>query len=277
MIKYLAVVVTYNPDENRLGQLLSAISKQVHEIVIYDNNSVNQIGVIEVASTYGIKVTCFDKNNGLSIAYNQALTYAVNRDFSHMLLLDQDSIPTHDFVSSLSKGFDRSENVAVVVPSIIDEKSGDKVTTTDEYEVVKNLINSGSLFRLDILQSINGYDELIFVDYADYEISYRLRKNGFSILRSRDAKLLHRLGDTNISNVFGVKFHVTNHSVSRRFFIAKNRILIYKKYFYSFPLEILRDIGSLFKLFFSILLFEENKGKKILALSKGIYAGLVSK
>jgi rhamnosyltransferase len=274
--KFLAVVVSFNPDVNRLERLLSIVLKQVDEVFIYDNNSENRTTVSELGAKLGLQVVLFNENHGLSISYNHAIHYAVKKGFSHLLLLDQDSIPADHFVEKLYKGFDQNDKIAVVVPSIVDEKSGHSTSPKQEFQIVQNLINSGSLFRVDILSSLNGYDERLFIDYADYEISYRLRKNNYLILRSRDAKLLHVLGDGTVKRFLGVNFYVTNHSISRRYLISKNRIIVYKKYFFSFPLEVLRDIGSMFKLLISVFLFEANKWQKCAAIFRGIYAGFVT-
>jgi rhamnosyltransferase len=274
--KLLAVVVSFNPDANRLERLLSIVSKQVDEVFIYDNYSENRTAVSELGAKLGLQVVLFNENHGLSISYNHAMQYAVKNGFSHLLLLDQDSIPSDHFVEMLYKGFAQDDKIAVVVPSILDEKSGNSITPKQEFEIVQNLINSGSLFRVDILSSLNGYDERLFIDYADYEISYRLRKNDYLILRSRDAKMLHVLGDGTVKRFLGVNFYVTNHSIRRRYLISKNRIIVYKKYMFSFPLEVLRDIGSMFKLLVTVCLFEANKWQKCAAIFRGIYAGFVT-
>jgi len=274
--KLLAVVVSFNPDANRLERLLSIVSKQVDEVFIYDNNSENRTAVSELGAKLGLQVVLFNENHGLSISYNHAMQYAVKNGFSHLLLLDQDSIPSDHFVEMLYKGFAQDDKIAVVVPSIVDEKSGNSISPKQEFEIVQNLINSGSLFRVDILSSLNGYDERLFIDYADYEISYRLRKNDYLILRSRDAKMLHVLGDGTVKRFLGVNFYVTNHSIRRRYLISKNRIIVYKKYMFSFPLEVLRDIGSMFKLLVTVCLFEANKWQKCAAIFRGIYAGFVT-
>jgi rhamnosyltransferase len=274
--KLLAVVVSYNPDAYRLEQLLSIVSKQVGEVFIYDNNSDNQTAVSELGTKLGLQVDLFKVNHGLSISYNHAMQYAVKNGFSHLLLLDQDSMPSDHFVEMLYKGFAQDDKIAVVVPSIVDEKSGNSISPKQEFEIVQNLINSGSLFRVDVLSSLNGYDERLFIDYADYEISYRLRKNNYLILRSRDAKMFHVLGDGKIMRILGINFHVTNHSARRRYLISKNRIIVYKTYMFVFPFEILRDIGSMFKLLVTVCLFEANKWQKCAAIFRGICAGLVT-
>lgn len=273
----LSVIVTYNPDLFRLQKLLSVILPQVSFVLIYDNNSVEQNRIIDSQKNDGIQVHGFKDNHGLSYSYNAALKFAIENNYSHLLLLDQDSMPADNLVKILYKGFSVDAQTAVVVPSLIDENAGNEFTVKNEFENVKHLINSGSLFNVEYLRKVGGYDEKLFVDYADFEISYRLRRHNYYIKRSRDAKMLHVLGDGNIKRILFINFYVTNHSVFRRFLISKNRILVYRKYFVYFPFDILKDIGSLIKLFFTIFLFETNKRQKCTAMVRGIYYGFVNR
>ena len=51
MNKILSVIVTYNPEINRLKQNLENIINQVDEVIIIDNNSDN-IGLIQELTDY---------------------------------------------------------------------------------------------------------------------------------------------------------------------------------------------------------------------------------
>lgn len=270
--RVFACLVTHNPNIELLKKSIHLVTFQVDKIFIIDNASSNS-GEIRNAFDDVVSIHFLAENIGLSKAYNIGIESAINGSFEYIIFLDQDSLLQPSAIDNLLLGFEYSDSVSAVVPSIKDANSGHLTTVVSEFEKIDKIINSGSMFRVSYFKTIGLFDESLFVDFVDVEISLRMRGKGFSILRSRNALLIHELGNSFVRNFLFFKFNVTNHSPFRRFLISKNRIIVYRKYFSVFPLFLLKDVFSFIKMFVSILLFEENKFKKEQSIILGIIAG----
>lgn len=117
-----AVVVTYEPDVERLQRVLQAVAPQVHHLLIVDNSEsddaqvdaervLRQAGETQTESPSPLQVHyhAAESNLGLSAAYNVAIGLAREACADYLLLLDQDSIVGDYMVCALVDGFARSE------------------------------------------------------------------------------------------------------------------------------------------------------------------------
>ena len=66
------------------------------------------------------------KNIGLGAAYNLAARWAREQGATHLLLLDQDSVPASGMVAALMEGFKQPGPVAAVGPLWRDSRTGEK-------------------------------------------------------------------------------------------------------------------------------------------------------
>ena len=143
------VVVTFEPNYERLALVLEAVAGQVDSLLVVDNSvSVQGQKLCETAcestrkfllgesadKTPTIVRQLADNNIGLSAAYNLAVERAGSEDADYLLLLDQDSVVSSDMVQALRRGIRRGESLAAefgmrgapmtVGPRYTDELSG---------------------------------------------------------------------------------------------------------------------------------------------------------
>ena len=94
-----AVIVTYNPDLEILTNIFEVLDTQVDSVFVVDNCSSNQAQTGKLCIDVGY---CpLSANLGLGKAHNLGIEYARKRGSSHVLLLDQDSLPDPDMVDHL--------------------------------------------------------------------------------------------------------------------------------------------------------------------------------
>ena len=90
----IAIIVSYFPREDVLRRLVLAVVSQVAHVVIVDNGSPvgTQIFVEDIA---GEKVHCLllGRNFGIAKAQNAGIEWARTHKATHVVLLDQDSVP----------------------------------------------------------------------------------------------------------------------------------------------------------------------------------------
>lgn len=268
----LGVVITYNPNLDLLKKNIASFIGSVNAVIIIDNGSKTIEALFQLESDK-IKVLSNKSNLGIADGLNQALLYAQENHFDFILTMDQDSFFESTTVPDLLLGF-KNHTTAIVCPSLKDMNSHHVVTVSEEYAEIFTTITSGSLCDVAILKSVGGFDSKMFIDYVDFELCLRLQKKGFKIIRSRNSVLCHHLGESKIERFLGIPIICTHHSPLRRFYYARNKIYIYKKYFFTFPLFVIRDVLSFGKTILIILFFEKLKTEKMKMIVKGMWHGL---
>ncbi len=268
-----AGIITYNADIKILENNLTAISHQLNEMIIVDNGSKNIEKISEVASKFNSFIIKNENNEGIAKALNQAMQCGVDRGYSWMLSLDQDSICPDKYVIEISRYLSIEDNIGVVAPIIVDRTFGViGHNPVNEYAKVNTCITSGSVVNVGVWESVGGYDESMFIDLVDFEYCYRVRKQGYSVIQIRDIKLEHKLGDCERHKLLFWNIRVNNHSASRKYFIARNNIYYPKKH--HLHLHFIRGNLRNLQLIFIILLYENSKLSKIKSVSKGWYEGI---
>ncbi|NEM79225.1 glycosyltransferase, partial [Escherichia coli] len=91
-MRVLAVAVAYNPDTDLLSRVLQSVAAQVQGIVVVDNGSANAGKVRDIAIAAGGQVVQNEQNFGIATAQNQGVAVARAEGYSHILLLDQDTV-----------------------------------------------------------------------------------------------------------------------------------------------------------------------------------------
>jgi rhamnosyltransferase len=271
MKSILGVIITYNPDLQLLNKNIKSFIDSVDSVIIVDNGS-NAIAELFQFECDKIKVLSNKSNLGIADGLNQALVYAQDNHFEFVLTMDQDSYFESATIQDLLLGF-KSDKTAIVCPSLKDMNSNHIVTVSEKYVEIFTAITSGCLCKVEILKLVGGFDSKMFIDYVDFEMCLRLQKNGFKIIQSKHSVLCHHLGESKIRRFLGIAIICTNHSPLRRFYFARNKIYIYKKYFFTFPLFVIRDVLSFGKTILIIILFEKLKWAKIKMIIKGIWHG----
>lgn len=263
-----AGIVTFNPDKKRVCEVIDAILIQVSEVVIVDNGSDVDINWLSEIYTNQIYIIKNVKNVGIARALNQIMEYFDNKSFEWVMTLDQDSILTKDAIKHLLKF--SSKNVAIICPRIIHDD--EIVVYEKENEKIERTITSGSLTNVVKWNNIGRFDEDLFIDMVDFDFCERIKLNGYEIIRVNNVRINHQYGDATIKKFFGKKIGVYNYSPFRRYYITRNNIIFYKKYsnmsnFKIMIKEIVRNVGK-------VVLYEDNKLKKINAITKGMKDGI---
>ena len=160
----------------------------------------------------GVLVLPQPANIGLAAAQNVGIAWAREHGHSHVLLLDQDSVPEPGMVDSLLAALDglAPQHPAAVGPVFRDPREhrvapfvrvgfpmSKKVWCSDDGAPVECdfLISSGTLIPLAVLERVGAMDDALFIDNVDLEWSFRARARGYRLFGVCTAAMEHRLGD----------------------------------------------------------------------------------
>lgn len=247
-----AIVVTYHPDIAVLGDLLSATRPQVGSLVVVDNGSPGHIvsWLQARADAASIVLIPLPQNLGLGAAHNRGIGWARQHGFSHVLLMDQDSIPMPGMVRKLlmavSNLSQKGGKVAAGGPRWVDIRTSREAPFVkfglirDQHSYCAGrpdeacipadfLISSGTLIPIAVIDDIGGMEESLFVDNIDMEWCFRAAGAGYQLYGVCDAVMAHHLGDAIITLWFVGWRNYARHSPIRLYYIMRNRVLLYAK------------------------------------------------
>jgi len=291
-----AVVVTYQTGQ-RLRRNLTATLDQVDAAVVVDNGSDREthelLAELALAHPGKLSILANGRNLGLARAQNQGIARAIESGFRWVLLLDDDSTPFPGMVAALLRAYrvvPRNKPVGLVTPRVertglgreqsyaISEHPMHLVRRTfGERPVLRDLIfaiASGSLIPVTALEALGGMREEFFIDYVDVDFCLRLRQAGYTILSVSDALLGHRLGNTEAKRAMGVPVAVTHHSASRRYYIFRNRVVLWREWWRRWPSWTAFDAAAAFLDLIRILFFEKDRAAKLRAAFRGTSDGI---
>jgi len=238
-----AVCVTYHPDPSRLERLLTTMATQVGAILVMDNSEPESGCARTVARQVGAHHHWLGSNRGLAAGLNAGIEKALAGPFSHVLLLDQDSVPAPEMVSTLLAALTaQPDGVAAVGPAYVDPRAGRAATfprfrrfpprrveaaTQGSVFDVDMLITSGTLVPRAALEQIGSMDESLFIDHVDTDWCLRARAAGWRLLVAGSAAMEHRLG------VRWVRVTRTRslplHTPERLYYQFRNSVRLYRR------------------------------------------------
>lgn len=278
------MVVTYHPLPEYADNIL-ALAEQVQRVLVVDNGSdAASLSAVRdaVASINGILIP-LGRNLGIGAALNAGLRYAQEHGFSWLATFDQDSRVTAGMIATMLDtldGYADPEHVTIITPrhvdqglnkTIQDRASGD---TGQRWRLLTTTLTSGNLVRVQPALAAGGFDENLFIDYVDHEFCLRLHRLGQQVLEASNATLLHALGHMQWHRFLGAKVAVVNQPSVRRYYISRNRFIVWRAYWRTAPLWVLRDVRRFVSETLLIVLYEEDVRRKLNMTLKGLKDGL---
>jgi rhamnosyltransferase len=278
-----AVLVTYHPCAHMLENI-SKVLAQVQGLAVVDNGSdVEEVAALRLASrTAGFHLIENEENLGVADALNQGVRWAKRKGYPWVVLFDQDSKITDGFISQMRAVWlshpDR-ERVVSLHPKYVDPETGVEPAvrrTRDGNPLVA--LTSGALMPVWIFDKIGEFASEYFIDCVDLEYCLRIRAAGYLIADTSRALLLHKAGSANKTLTFlGLSFRPTHHSASRRYYISRNRIAMYRKYVFVFPLWTLQSAGEYLRETVKCFLGERDRAHKFRNFLLGTWDGLTGR
>jgi rhamnosyltransferase len=274
-----AVIVTYCPRQP-VEEVLAALAPQVEAIVIVDNGSApGQVAATAAsAAKVGATLLCLGSNRGIAHALNVGLEHARRTDCPWLATFDQDSIARPAMLEDMLRAvrlYPHPERVAVVSPVHVDRRLGwhlgpDTCELQErEWRLLHTTMTSGNLVSVAAATAVGGFEESFFIDYVDHEFCLRLRRHGYQILEASRARLLHSLGELSTHRLGGREVGVTNHSVTRRYYMSRNRVILWWRYFSSEQVWVRRDMRGFAAELLLIILYERESWAKLRMVARG--------
>lgn len=181
-MKILPVIVLYNQNLYASRTFLSLLKGTNIPFVIYDNSPI----AIHKVGDFGNEILYkHDKENGgVSRAYNYGASYAKEHGFDWLLLLDQDTLFPEGALMKYDAALQQNPRIMLFSPVIRHSDSRPFSPTRSflrhAYPVEKKPgriyslskvipVNSGILVNTEAFLQVDGYDEKLPLDFADFQ------------------------------------------------------------------------------------------------------------
>jgi GT2 family glycosyltransferase len=215
--RVLGAIVTYRPDPAALPRVVRAALREVDHLVIVDNASTPDSRQVirasleplpgEASSSARCGIVENARNEGVAVAFNQAVAVGHPTAFDFVFLLDQDSLVQEGSVIRLVREYERlSKRFRVGALQSTNREPGGRIPLDSrrrEYYARHGkyagptsyqgllLLNSGALIPKEVFDSVGRFDERYFVDFVDYEFSLRLARRGYAVFHVPEAMVEH--------------------------------------------------------------------------------------
>jgi rhamnosyltransferase len=295
--RVFAVIATYLPEIEPLGELITILSPQVTRILIIDNTPEVDERVLLLCDKMAltqVELVRLGRNFGIARAFNVGIKAAISAGATHVLLSDQDSQPAPDMVQGLIRAerdlTERGIPLAAVGPSFINVNSGDifpfhvkikgrllhgrRCATIESPHVeTLNLISSGTLVSISAIKSIGLMREDFFIDSVDTEWCYRARSLGYCLYGTGWATMRHRMGDSNLRVWYFGWSKANAHSPLRIYYQVRNLVRLHYLGYKGVRWRI-RSVFSIMAIFYCHAFFGSTKLAALRMALRGLRDGL---
>lgn len=248
MTRVFAVLVTYNPQLERLARVVRQVRPQVAELLVVDNHSANAPAIGTLVREHGAHFEMLPDNLGLGSAHNRGIDRARKAGADAVMFLDQDSVPEPDMVAELDRVMQRAGHDGLKIGAVGARYTGAHAGDVSEFVrfgwfkfrrvpcgsetgsvFADFLISSGTMVPVSVLAEVGGMDESLFIDHVDTEWFLRAAGSGYRFLGACAARMNHGLGERTQRLWLGRWRQIPHHRPFRYYYIFRNSMLLYRR------------------------------------------------
>jgi rhamnosyltransferase len=218
-----AVVVSYYPQPDKFVPLINQLVQQTDGIIVVDNTDASDDRVFEILSNNNyieqINIIRLGKNLGIAAALNIGIEAAIIAGCKHILLSDQDSLPSSGMVANLLQVYHDTTRTGFKVGAVGSTYTdlytkitypfqvqlpghffyGHQIPTPDNpYVEALTLITSGTMIPVEVFQEVGPMREDFFIDQVDIEWCHRARSKGYYLFGTGYATMYQRMGESHL-------------------------------------------------------------------------------
>lgn len=251
--RVVSVVPTFSPPTETVD-LVSILASHGPVVVSDDASPCTSDSMLALmAEKPGVSVVRNSHNRGIGRALNQGLAVAQEGGYPWLLTVDQDSYVNADYaeqmveyadrlildglpLGALGAGVVRDVSGRLSYPTTVIRSNGTGVVITEE------VVQSGTLWSVEELVLVGGFDESLGMDAVDAAACLSLRSQGLLVAVNPAAEMRHQIEGAQQFSVLGKTFMVTGHSPARRRAIVRNRLRLFPREFAQSPTHALRTV-----------------------------------
>lgn len=269
-----AVIVTYHPDAGLADRVRPLIGQVGATIIIDNGSSDTELAPVDSLVREGVVEAIRNgRNRGLATALNQGLAWTEERGYAWALTLDQDTRPTSAVVHEAARVFAEHADGRVAVIGAGYRARRAAVSSPNGGEVA-HVITAGALYSVSAWQRLGGFQDDFFIDYVDIEFCLRARAGGYRVVQASVPTITHAIGRPTSRRLLFRSFSPSNHDRKRRYFITRNRIVVWRRYWRRERRWVASDAIAAVKELAKIVFFEADRRGKLRAIARGARDGM---
>ncbi len=138
-------------------------------------------------------------------------------------------------------------------------------------------MTSGALLPMWIFEKIGWFASEYFIDCVDFEYCFRIRAAGCLVADAKECGTASRKWSGKQEQfTFRIQFRPTHYNAARRYYISRNRIALYRKYFRVFPRWILQSMYDSSRETIKCFVSEQERLPKFRSFMLGTWDGLTA-
>lgn len=228
------VIPCFNPQRETID-LVAQLADHINSVIVIDDASdmISPSYYRRLSSLDNVVVVRKTVNRGVAHSLNIGFTMAMTAGSKYVLTLDQDADVPSDFLAGLGRAISELERddieFGAVGPGVV---NGFAYAYTNRNGVMEmqEIMQSGAVFRTEALRIAGLADESLVIDSVDTDLCLNLRKHGFEVFADGRVHLSHRIGRGQSISLLGKEISVTNHSSRRRYYLTRNRLVMFGRY-----------------------------------------------
>lgn len=277
-MRLLAVVVLYHPGKDLAGNINSYLS-QADRLLLWDNTpggGKEQLPLSGVTHPERLEYRGCGRNVGIGTALNDAVAYAREHGYTHLLTLDQDSyfLPGvfRDYMAAI-QSYGEEKRVIFSVNYFIKSQQAPLYPVADRVDEVSSAMTSGTVYPVGLFEELGVFMEELFVWGIDCEYCWRAARKGVRTVCFKNILLQHDLGyQKKKHRLLGKEVFPNEYPPARTYYNVRNGMVLHRLYPESLNLKAhLRY--HLYKRIVFVLLYEKQKIAKWKALWDGYRDG----
>ncbi len=178
-----------------------------YELLLWDNSPQ---ALVNPRVSFRMRYEHAPQNLGVAGAYNAAAEIAAHTGLPWLLLLDDDTSVTPEFLLGMREHARTAEAdaaIAAVAPWLL---AGSDVLSPQLWRFARHVplpratapyterraifaANSGTLLRVAALRAVGGYSSRFWLDYSDIELFARLHRRGYAVRIASNLELQHEI------------------------------------------------------------------------------------
>ncbi|OGZ34499.1 MAG: hypothetical protein A2174_02690 [Candidatus Portnoybacteria bacterium RBG_13_41_18] len=220
MPRVYIIILNWNGCQDTIEciESLKKINYQDYKIVVVDNGSTDaSIEIIPKKYFQDINFIEIKKNLGYAGGNNVGIRYALEKGADYVLLLNNDTLVSPDFLSKLVAISESSEKIGMAGPKILfaNDKNriwfgggvftwfgGDKhfryneIDANDSQKDIDYMTGCALLIKKEVIEKIGLLNEDYFLYYEDIDWCLRAKKIGHKIVYEPSSKIWHKVSRT---------------------------------------------------------------------------------
>lgn len=274
----VSVVPTFSPPP-QFFELVAKLSKQSDMVVISDDGSpcTSDDLLRQTAHLDQAEVLRHRENAGIARGLNDGLTAAQRVGAPWLLTVDQDTMLEESYVGEIvGVATDRvasGERLGALGAAMVEDASGSMNYPTlmrNGLPTTEEVIQTGTLWSVEALDRIGGFDETMGMDAVDAAACLALRKEGYLIGLAAGLQVAHAIGRATSVHIGGRTVMVTGHSAQRRTSMLRGRLRLFPAEFAESPRHAVRTIRRVVVNQSLGLVIEDQRWEKAKGTARGL-------